>query len=302
MNEGVNRICPLCGKDEQHLFLKKNSLRLVRCKNCSMIYANPVPQEMASGAFYDNEASAYYLSPAKLESDYAPVRFERELRVFRRFCQSGSVLDIGCSTGAFLYQLNQRFPGSYSVFGTDVSGAPLDFAEKKGVAILRGDFLKEDFQGKSFDAITFWAVIEHLVDPKSFLDKAALLLKPGGCCFILVPNIDSLAVRILKKNYRYILPQHVNYFSRQTLRQFAGSPFEIQLLSSTHFNPLVILQDYRGNNAVVSESDRAQLLKRTTSYKENPLLKPVKILYQFTENFLSPCYLCDNLLMVLQKK
>ena len=106
-----------------------------------MIYANPAPEEFASGEYYDRTGAEYYLSPAKLESDYAPVRFERELRLFRKHCRGGAVLDVGCSSGAFLFQLSQRFPGCYDILGTDVSGPPLDYTESRGVPVMRGDFL-----------------------------------------------------------------------------------------------------------------------------------------------------------------
>ena len=109
--------------------MQKGELRLVRCRRCTMIYTNPVPGQFAYGEYYDRAGADYYLSPAKLESDYAKVRFERELRLFRKHCQGGAVLDVGCSSGAFLYQLIQGFPGCYQVLGTDVSGPPLDYAE-----------------------------------------------------------------------------------------------------------------------------------------------------------------------------
>jgi hypothetical protein len=80
-----------------------------------MVYANPVDEKLVTGEYYDQLANPFYLSPNKLESDYSPVRFERELKLFRRFCRRGSVFDVGCSTGAFLYQLKTRFPGDYEV-------------------------------------------------------------------------------------------------------------------------------------------------------------------------------------------
>src|SRR5471032_3097192 len=192
MNEPLNRFCPVCGEQKNEPFLSKKELRLVRCVRCSMIYMNPIPSEMAAGIFYDR-AGGEYLSAAKLESDYSDVRFERELKLFRKFCPSGSVLDVGCSSGAFLYQLKKRFPNDYKICGTDVSSAPLQHAEKMGVPVIKGKFLSHAFTEK-FDAVTFWAVMEHLSEPKLFLKKAAEILKPGGLCFILVPNMNSLAV------------------------------------------------------------------------------------------------------------
>src|ERR1700753_4039296 len=100
-NHVIHRACPVCRELSVAPYLTKLDLRLVRCLACSMIYMNPVPAEMATGLFYDR-AGSEYLSPEKLESDYAEVRFERELRLFRKYCRKGAVLDVGCSSGAFL--------------------------------------------------------------------------------------------------------------------------------------------------------------------------------------------------------
>src|SRR5438876_461256 len=191
----VTRHCPLCGRDDARPYLKKSELRLVYCVQCSMIYANPVPAEFASGSYYDRAAD-YYLSPPKLESDYAPVRFERELRLFRKHCRAGAVMDVGCSSGAFLFQLRQQFPGCYEILGADVSGPALSYAESRGIPVARGNFIDGLVDNKRFDAITLWAVLEHVDGPKAFLTKAAMLLKPNGLCFVLVPNMKSLAARL----------------------------------------------------------------------------------------------------------
>ena len=267
-----------------------------------MIYANPVPTQFASGQHYDALGAEYYLSPAKLESDYAAVRFERELGLFRKHCPGGAVLDVGCSSGAFLYQLGRRFPGCYDVLGTDVSGAPLDYAESRGVPVVRGDFLEQTFAGKQFDAVTFWAVLEHLLEPSAFLAKARSILKPGGLCFVLVPNMQSLAVRLLGARYRYIYPQHLNYFTRQTFGRLVEAGFSLVECRSTHFNPIVIWQDWHTHGKEVPNAERAALLQRTTAYKQNPLLRPVKGLYQLAERALGVAGLGDNLAAVLKPK
>jgi 2-polyprenyl-3-methyl-5-hydroxy-6-metoxy-1,4-benzoquinol methylase len=265
-----------------------------------MLYANPVPVEFVSGQYYDERGTDYYLSPAKLESDYAPVRFERELRLFRRFCVGGAVLDVGCSTGGFLYNLNERSQREYQRLGTDVSRPALDYAASRGVPVLQGNFL--DSPCGPFDAVTFWAVLEHLFEPRSFLERAWSLLKPDGLCFVLVPNMKSLARRLLGTRYRYIYPQHLNYFTSRTLTRFVRERFSVLELRSMHFNPLVIWQDWRGGGAEVSNQARAQLLQRTTQYKRKAALAPLRLAYRFVESGLGALNLADNLAIVLRKK
>jgi len=280
--------------------MEKGGMKIVQCPTCSMRYVDPVPAEFALGDYYNTEGAKYYLSADKLASDYAPVRFERELCLFRQHCRQGAVLDVGCSSGAFLFQLNKRCAGEYQICGTDVSGPPLDYAESQGVPVVRGNFLERDFR-KRFDAITFWAVLEHLLEPKRFLEKTASLLKEGGLCFVLVPNMSSLAVRLLGRRYRYIYAQHLNYFTGSSMRRLVQSRFSVIENRTTHFNPIVIWQDWRGCGGEVSNRERGELLRKTTGYKENPLLAPVRFGYRMTEKILSAFGLADNLVFVLKR-
>ncbi len=146
--------------------------------------------------------------------------------------------------------------------------------------------------------------MEHLIAPKRFLHRAAMLLRPGGCCFVLVPNLRSLAVILLGANYRYLMPDHVNYFSASTLRKLAATEPSLGLvaLHSTHFNPVVIWQDQRHPATSVSPAERADLLQRTTRWKQNPWLAPLRLAYAAVERGLGRLGLADNLVIVLRKR
>jgi 2-polyprenyl-3-methyl-5-hydroxy-6-metoxy-1,4-benzoquinol methylase len=293
-----SRNCPLCEANSETPVLSKNGLRMVRCDSCGMRYLNPAPADMAQGSFYDTSGANYYLSPDKLGSDYSPVRFQRELRILRRVCQAGSILDVGCSTGGFLFQLHRQFPGQYRAVGADVSGPALDHAESKGIKVIRGNFLEHDFGAEKFDTVTFWAVLEHLPDPAAFLRRAGQILKPDGVCIALVPNYHSLATRLLGSRYRYIYEQHLNYFDQGTLERMVLKFFPRVEIISSHFNPLVIWRDYRSGGSPVENSERAALLKKTNQYKQSPALLPLKLGYGLAESALARLRLADNLVAI----
>ena len=302
LESAISRACPLCGKNATLPFWRKAQLQVVRCEDCSMVFVSPVPEEFVSGAFYDRQS--FYLSSDKLQSDYAPIRFARELRIFRRFCKSGRILDVGCSTGAFLFQLRKRWPADYQVLGTDVAGQPLDYAESQGIPVNRTPFLGWSSESGPFDTICFWAVLEHLAAPELFLSQAAKLLRPGGHCFILVPNLRSLAIRLLGPKYRYVMPDHLNYFDAHTLaKQVRQSGcFEVVAQGTSHFNPVVIWTDWkRGIAARVDDAERARLLRQTTALKQSRMLGPVRIAYSMVESVLSAAGLADNLWLVARK-
>lgn len=274
----------------------------MRCGACSMAYADPLPPESAP-EHYDQLGRPYYLSPDKLEGDYASVRFERELRLFRRHCRGGDVLDVGCSTGAFLHRLDRCFPGAYRPTGIEVSSAALDHARRQGVDVVGDSLLTHDFGSRRFDAVTFWAVLEHLPQPAAFVRRALELMRPGGCILALVPNLASLAVRTLGTRYRYILPQHVNYFSRTTLASLLAREGGIVVhQGGSHFNPAVLWQDARrADDAPVPDAERAALLRTTTRLKQSPWMRPARWALGGLEWCLASVGLADNIWAVARK-
>jgi hypothetical protein len=78
--------------------------------------------------------------------------------------------------------------------------------------------------------------------------------------------------------------------------------FSLVQLRTTHFNPIIIWQDFRDQGRDVSNVERAGLLKRTTRYKQSAAMKPVQALYRATERILGALKLADNLVAVLQKR
>ena len=299
MDELLNRNCPSCKASGATPHWRKGQLSLVRCQKCSLVFASPVPAEFASGAFYDR-AGGEYLSQDKLASDYAGVRFQRELRIFRAHCSRGSVLDVGCSSGAFLYQLKQRHPNDYQILGTDVSTAPLEHAAKMGVPVARGNFLDYNFT-EQFDAVTFWAVMEHLFEPRLFSEPRRCAAQTRRA--VLYPRAKSRFTcgAIPHPKYRYIFPEHINYsFTARTLQEFAARDLSIVRVQS-HFNPIVIWQDFRRGERDVPRAERSSLLKRTNAAKQSLRRFPLRLAYRAAEAILAQFKLADNLVLIGRK-
>ena len=64
-----------------------------------------------------------------------------------------------------------------------------------------------------------WDVIEHVSDPSDELGRAYRLLKPGGWLAAHTMDIDSLAARLMRGRWPWLMDMHLYYFSQRTLSQ-----------------------------------------------------------------------------------
>lgn len=107
--------------------------------------------------------------------------------------RTSRVLDVGCHTGALVGRLHDA--GYKNVEGTDLAkkleGCPFPFTP----ADLNEPF-EQHFSGKSFDVVVASEVIEHLDNPRHFLQQVHQLLNDRGIVVVTTPNIGFFEGRV----------------------------------------------------------------------------------------------------------
>jgi SAM-dependent methyltransferase len=106
--------------------------------------------------------------------------------------QRTAMLDVGCYIGRFLHQAMKHYPVGV---GVDVSSRMADFVEKNvGVKVFREDYENIHFEEK-FSCINMSHVIEHVPNPKDWMEQSRKILTDDGILVISVPNMLSLSRR-----------------------------------------------------------------------------------------------------------
>jgi SAM-dependent methyltransferase len=195
-------ICPVC-LNRDNVLLRSyrshsdvfNGTRIVRCVQCELVFANPMPSEgkwdAYNSAYADNAHGGLNLHPEALLffSGIAQVRIDYVLS----YCSSQdvevrSVLEIGPGHGFFCQHILEKFPScKYSVVESD------DDSRQRLLALGAAAYgnLAELYElDASFDLVIMSHVLEHSIDPHSFLNAAIAYLKPGGVVFVEVPCRD----------------------------------------------------------------------------------------------------------------
>jgi SAM-dependent methyltransferase len=237
--------CPVCKVDDTSFAFEKDGFTYVKCLKCGMLYINPQLDDAKIIAHYRSLPSQDYWvdvlqSPRQLE--YDTKKFQGALEELSLFASPGKLLDIGCSLGIFLDLARKD--------GWDVTGIELNkkarkvAREKYKLDILDKPIQELGLKAESFDVITLWEVLEHLTAPNEILKQSVRLLKPGGMLVILVPNCDSLAVRIMQDKAATFGWGHLWYFSPASLTTMLES-HKLQVFKiSTELGEMDTLTNY----------------------------------------------------------
>jgi 2-polyprenyl-3-methyl-5-hydroxy-6-metoxy-1,4-benzoquinol methylase len=144
---------------------------------------------------------------------------EQRIEYIKKVKQSGEVLDVGSGLGFFLKTAQEN---GYTVHGIDISERAVQLS--RDVFNVASDVeTPEDLikQGKKFDIITLWHVLEHFINPFDELNKIKQLLKDNGICIIEVPNLLSLKFILSRKKWKggnHPL-YHRTFFTSKTLKK-----------------------------------------------------------------------------------
>lgn len=134
-----------------------------------------------------------------------------------------TVLDIGCGYG-HLIELICSTHGCTGL-GIDTDERKINRARERNHASVsyESKLFNPGEITQKFDFVISCAVVEHVIDPVSFIRSHADALKPGGSLILLTPNADSLNYRILRSWWRELLSlgEHIYLFTPDSLNRCA---------------------------------------------------------------------------------
>ena len=227
--------CSLCGVDNDprktQIFIKFG-FPYVKCVNCGMVYPNPRPkteyinEQYVNGRF-SKSFEEIYLPSAKYRME--TIFKERVVDIIMPRLQSGSILDIGCSSGHFL---KVAFEKGFDVHGIEPNPKMVKFATNElGLPnIHHGTTENVDLGENVFDAITLWDVIEHVENPSSLLQFVYKSLKPGGWVFAYTENFESFNYFITGGlSEMFSADVHLRHYTPETFeKEFVKAGFKVR--------------------------------------------------------------------------
>ena len=225
--------CPICGPDPAPILRYDFApFRAVSCSRCGLVFLSPRLTESAILKLYSDQE--YYVSEVSGQGydEYLEVQhnwvqtFTRRLDQIAKYQKPGKSLDIGCGPGFFLEAAQTK---GYDVFGLDPSEYIVKVAgEKFGERIKLGVIESADYAAERFDLVVAFDTFEHIYHPLEWLSAVRRVLKPGGLLAITTPDPTSLLAKASGKKWvSFKMPEHVFYWSPDTIRRVLAEGWEI---------------------------------------------------------------------------
>jgi len=221
--------CRICGAAQYKNMLTADNPRrktrrqftVVQCNDCGFRYINPTPDNESLKLYYENYEAHQPKKIGKLESLYywllrSPVKMKAP----------GKLLDIGCGNGKYLDFMRSR---GWDVTGLDRADGCRFPREALGLTVLDGNLWEQNIPSNTYDLITIWWVIEHVMDPKRLLDECFRILKPSGQIILSTINNSSIEAQYFGRYWWHLLlPEHISQFEPHSLKRIVKqSGFEV---------------------------------------------------------------------------
>ena len=173
-------------------------------------------------------------------------------------------------TGFFIKFANKN---GWKVSGIDPSSLAIDFAKQKLKLknVKTSDYEDLIYEKKKYDVVYSNGVIEHLENPKKFLDVLFKILKKKGLIFLSAANdfniFQYMSLKKLKKPWWIVPPEHINYFRVNDINKiFDKKKFKLKYLNTTFPIEMFLLM---GDNYVEKKQTGKLSHFRRASFEKN---------------------------------
>ena len=166
-------------------FSEHPPLRLVRCRECGLVYRNPTERAREVAEIYEDESPTRDVLASLHVSQRDTARAQaRTLR--GELGRRGRGLEVGSYAGAFLAAAKDE---GLRFEGLDVNAEVNAFVRERGFVVHDGDLVAfAESTARTYDAIAIWNAFDQMIDPRGALHAAWKLLADAGVIVLRVPN------------------------------------------------------------------------------------------------------------------
>jgi 2-polyprenyl-3-methyl-5-hydroxy-6-metoxy-1,4-benzoquinol methylase len=222
--------CNLCGSDDYEVLYpegKSQIHRIVKCKNCDLMYANPQITHGEGGKVLIATPEVEVVTEKDLE-DFTPENYQYlakqylQIKDYKNVVdfidnrKRGVLMEVGAYAGNFCNEAKKR---GWDIMGIEPLKLPVLYAKKNfDLDFVPTTFEECDLEPNSISAAVTFHVIEHIYNPREFILKIYNALEKNGILIFETPTYDSLSFKVLGYRERSMRCNgHIYFFTMKTL-------------------------------------------------------------------------------------
>jgi len=229
--KSINK-CPICDSIRKKILFKKFGINILNCLSCNHIYSHKAPkniQDAYSNNFHQRQSLKSYDSIRKFRIN----RFAKErINLILKYKKNGNFLDYGCGTGWLIEHAKSKFK---NIEGYEPTKKLAEITSKKLNINVFNDFRNR--RSNKYDIITLYDVIEHILNPKKFVNDIHKMMNKNALLVIYTPNSASISFDYLKEKSNLIIPPlHLHFFNYDSLNHLLKKNFKILYTETKGFD------------------------------------------------------------------
>lgn len=220
--------CLLCGNNINDIITDTlrdgSNTNVYWCNNCELGFLDSKKHDMKEyyNSTYRKEYSPILnteTNPEELFNHHFKFQKDRLKLVEPLINSNSKLIEVGCSSGMFLYHLKDKVK---ELVGIDFDSKSANYTSKKcNCKTYTTEITETPLKEKYFDVICCFQTLEHTENPIEFINTLKRYLKPNGKIVIEVPNTYDVLIHTykLKNHFKfYFHKAHLYYFTEKSLK------------------------------------------------------------------------------------
>jgi len=210
-SETSNQQCPVCEAAAlPSPYYTEASWLVRRCSQCTFAWVVDLIDAAEDTAF-DWGDDIFQESQKRL-----PMYRDRLAAIEHHAPEPRTWLDIGCGGGGMLRCVRDA---GFAAEGIEPSPAADYISSQLGIAVHKKPLseVRADLSRAEYGVVSYFHVLEHVLDPRTELLLAGQLLAASGLLVVEVPFFDSFPWKIFGHRHRHFYRAHRSYFNKRSL-------------------------------------------------------------------------------------
>jgi len=252
--------CPIClGQDHyrvskqpsdyEYFIQPQRELDVHHCRQCDSEFIHPRPTVEELISFYPLDYHTYNDDHGLIAGTLVQIRSRVRARFFNRLIKERPIRLFDVGTGDCRHFNDMTQYGNFEFAGVEIKPEMVEAALRRGYHVELGTIEELDTKPyeNTYNIVTMYQLVEHVLDPHLLFEKAFCILKPGGYVMGQLPSMDCIERKIFSRYWAgYHYPRHLQMLTQLGLKKLLIETgfSDVSVKSALHIHAAQSMQNF----------------------------------------------------------